>query len=229
MEQGQFLLRVWLWDKEGGGGNSKRQKVRQNPWLVVFKGIFYRPRLRIRVSVAPHANLSLTVKHPICPPALDSFRQWVSKAGTCVFHGRTKGHCTLQLFSLHPPPSLVTAFPKSLNIRGGVVVPRSQKPDVCCVPPSNFSKRRCQWHKQILAGERGGEEERIYSEITKHFFKAPLLLCNNLLLLFFLSLANQLPGKTQDSPINNERGKKNSSSWLEFNKSTSPSGLGLCT
>lgn len=133
--------------------------------------------------------------------------------------------------SLPLPPLL-----KSLKHQRMCCCTSEPNPDICCVPPSNFSKHCCQWHKQVLAGEhmeseQGGEEWRTYSEITKHFFKAPLLLCNNLLLLFFppLSVANQLPGKTQDSPINNERGKKNSSSWLEFNKSTSPSGLGLCT
>lgn len=119
------------------------------------------------------------------PSSLNSVR--VSKAGTCMFQGCTKAHCTLQL----SPP--VNAFSKSLNIRGGVVVPLSQSQIHACVPPSNFSKQCCQWHKQVLAGEhmeseRGGEEWRIYSEITKHFFKAPLLLCNNLLLLFFFLL-----------------------------------------
>lgn len=63
-------------------------------------------------------------------------------------------------------------------------------PDICCVLPSNFSKHCCQWHKQVLAWEHAESEQewRIYSEITKHFFKAPLLLCNNLLLPFFILL-----------------------------------------
>lgn len=73
----------------------------------------------------------------------------------------------------------------------------------------------CQWHKQVLAGEHmeseqeGREKWRIYSAKSQNISsKLPLLLCNNLLLLFFLSLANQLPGKTRDSPINNERGEE---------------------
>lgn len=58
--------------------------------------------------------------------------------------------------------------------------------------------------KQVLAGERTGEG--MYSGITKHFFKAHPLLCNNLLLLFFLSLANQLPEKKLKTPQLTMRG-----------------------
>lgn len=73
-----------------------------------------RQRLRTRIAVPQHANLSLTLKHQICPP--------VSKAGPCMFQACTKGHCT----SHFNPPPILTPFSESLNIRGGVVVPLSQ-------------------------------------------------------------------------------------------------------
>lgn len=93
---------------------------------------------------------------------------------------------------LLPPPNLYSLSLKPKHQRRCCCT-SEPKPDIRCVPPSNFSKHCCQWHKQVLAvehivSELGGEEWRIYSEITKHFFKAPLLLCNNLLLLFFFLL-----------------------------------------
>lgn len=73
----------------------------------------------------------------------------------------------------------------------------------------------------------GGHTVKSQNTSSKLLSSCAVISCS--FFFFLLSVANQLPGKTQDSPINNERGKKNSSSWLEFNKSTSPSGLGLCT
>lgn len=84
----------------------------------------------------------------------------------------------------------------------------------------------------VRAGRRGGSA----AQVTKHFFKATLLLCNNLLLplffsLFLLQINSREKLKTPQLTMRRgeEGKKKKSSSWLEFNKSTSPSGLGLCT
>lgn len=149
--------------------------MKQNPWLVVFEGIFLRLRLKTRSAVPQHANLSSAIKHPICPQA------WTQSWATYD----SGMHITFHFPSRPPHP-----FFLSPNIRGGAVVPLSQSQTHARVPPSNFSKNRCQWHKQVLAGEHAESEQGrgIYSEITKHFFKAHLLLCNNLLLLFFFLL-----------------------------------------
>lgn len=65
---------------------------------------------------------------PICPWlssiwfALQPELSQSLKLGHVCFRGAQRGHCTSHCISF---PS-VTAFPKSLNIRGGVVVPLSQ-------------------------------------------------------------------------------------------------------
>lgn len=114
------------------------------------------------------------------------------------------------------------------------------KPDTLCAAFHLGTSQGfvCQWHKTgVLAGahaecERGGEEDlrrKSQNISSKRLSSCAIIFCS--LFFFSLSLANKLPGKAQDSPINNEKGGrgKKSSSWLEFNKSTSPSGLGLCT
>lgn len=102
-----------------------------------------------------------------------------------------------------PHPQL-PLFLKAQNIRTGVLVPLSQS-QTCAVFHLRTSQSAvCQWHKHVLAGEhmeseQGEEEWRICGEITKHFFKAPLLLCNNLLLPFSFS-CKSTPGKDSRLP-----------------------------
>lgn len=71
---GPIPLRTGLWDKRGLKLRvpcqfKEKGKVKQNPWLVVFEGIFLRQRLRTTAAVPPHANLSSAIKHLICPGA----------------------------------------------------------------------------------------------------------------------------------------------------------------
>lgn len=128
--------------------------------------------LTTRTSVHQHANVSLTLNY------------WTHSHVELVWSRDV-------LATAHN-----TSFFTSLTSEECVVAPPSQSLDICCAPPSNFSKYPRLWHKQHLAGVRTRKREvEDIRRNHKHFFKAPLLLCYNLLLLFFLSLANQLRGK----------------------------------
>lgn len=72
---GPIPLRVGLRDK---GGGLKLRMPRQfkemksetkTLGLLLFGGIFKRPRLKTRIAVPPHAKLPLSLKRLICPPA----------------------------------------------------------------------------------------------------------------------------------------------------------------
>lgn len=163
MEWGQFLWEISARTRGLKLRVPGQFKVKQNPWFVVFVVVFWRQRLRTRIAIPTHANLSLTLKNLVSP---------------------------LPVLGLHKETTPPFCFPVSLNLKHQrwCCCTSEPKPNMCCVPPSNFSKRCCPWHKQVLAEEQEEEEWRIRHETTKHFFKASLLLCNNLLLLFFFLL-----------------------------------------
>lgn len=107
---GPIPLRTGLWDKRGLKLRvpcqfKEKGKGKQNPWLVVFEGIFLRQRWRTTSAVPPHANLSSAVKHLICPRA---WTQPGSKAGPRMIQACTKGHCTSYFTypATHPISSL---------------------------------------------------------------------------------------------------------------------------
>lgn len=144
------------------------------------------------------------------------------------------------LHILHTEPALLGGTFIIKEVSFIVPLNKCQQQHNFSPPPAHFCKSCCRWRGDGVwlenPIEEGGEEEwRMQTENTKRFFKAPLLLCNNLSLSHLFSFScKSTPGKkTQDYPINNER-RRNYSSWLGFNKSaaaTSPSGLGraCCT
>lgn len=135
----------------------------------------------------------------------------LSKARPCTFHAMHKR-------PVHSVKIPTPTFPfQASDISGGVAAAPLSQSQTRCAPRSTLelpealfvsgTKLGFGWGARgVRAGRRGGS----VAQVTKHFFKATLLLCNNLLLppFFSLSLANKLPGKAQDSPINNETGGK---------------------
>lgn len=117
---GPFPPRVGLWQ---GGLNLRvpslfrDMRSETKPWLlVVFEGILKRLRLKTRIAVSSHANCPwLSSIWTALRPALSTSESL--ELAHVRFRGAQRAIATL---------SPIAAIPKSLNIRGGVVVPLSQ-------------------------------------------------------------------------------------------------------
>lgn len=170
---------------------------------------------------------------PICPP-LSSIRcapepelSPAPKRGPRMMQAGTS-HFTYPVAHPSPPPS--PPSPSEDQMRAGCSC--EPEPDTC--PRSTFELLKeplSVAQTGFLAGERTesaqgrGYTAKSQNISSKLISSCAIISCS----FFFFLLQINSRRKTQDSPINNERGKKKSSSWLEFNKSTSPSGLGLRT
>lgn len=173
---GPIPLRVGLRDKQGlklrvPGQFKEMKSETKNPLgLLFFEGIFREAEVKNKDCCSSTCQSVLDSQASALPSSLNSVRG--SKARTCMYHALHKGA------TAHHNTTL-TAFPKSLHIRGGIVVPLSQSQTYAVFHLRNFSKHCLSvaqtgfgWgaHGERTRGER--EVEDIQCKITKHFFKA---------------------------------------------------------
>lgn len=105
------------------------------------------------------------------------------------------------------------------DISGGVAAAPLSQSQTRCAPRSTLELPKALFVSGTKRGfwlgstqresERGGEEDlrrKSQNISSKRLSSCAIIFCS--LVFFSLSLANKLPGKAQDSPINNEKGRR---------------------
>lgn len=167
--------------------------MKQNPWLVVFEGIFLRQRLRTASAVPPHANLSSATKHLICPRART---QPGSKAGPRMIQARS-GATAHHISPMPPPTPALLPLPKH-QMR--CCCTSEPKPDICLCSTFELLKEALSVAQTGFGWGAEREHGRGYTVKSQNISSKLISSCAIISCSFFSFSCKSTPGKDSRLP-----------------------------